>query len=162
MPGTNWANPANNSLSHGAADARSAAPFCSTAPLLLKMIGLLPFFLAAFAWSPAALPVRVEYDGAGKGGSDKKHPSASFGCAKPERNVQPPGKLPVSPQTCRPGICRDSAFTESSWNPEKAGMKELSFIWKKPPSGLVGAAYSSVDGGDRELSFDWVEKPFSR
>lgn len=162
MPGTSWVNPANNPPSHGAADEGSAAPFCSTAPLLLKMIGLLPFFLAAFAWSPAALPVRVEYNGAGKGGSDKKHPSASFGCAKPERNVQPPGKPLTSTQTCRPGICRDSAFTESSWNPEKAGMRELSLICKKPPSGLVGAAYSSVDGRDRELSFDWVEKPFSR
>lgn len=55
-----------------------------------------------------------------------------------------------------------SAGTRHSQNLPLIRRKPDEGIWKKPPSGLVGAAYSSVGGGDRELSFDWVKKPFSR
>lgn len=126
------------------------------------MIGLLPFFLAAFAWSPAAIPVRVEYDGAGKGGSDKKTSVSIIWMCEAGKECATAWETtylhPNVQAWYLPGLGIHRIFLESG----ESRMRELSLIWKKPPSGLVGAAYSSVGGGDRELSFDWVEKPFSR
>ena len=57
-----------------------------------------------------------------------------------------------------PGLRIHKIFLESG----ESRIEELSLIWKNPSSSGVRTVYSSVGGGNRELSFDWVEKPFSR
>ena len=133
------------------------------------MISLLPLSLAALVCSPAAIPqssgtipVSVEYTGAGKSTPDKKMSlSITWTCGTGKGHQTAWETTYVHPDVRAwrlPGLRIHKIFLESG----ESRIEELSLIWKNPSSGGVRTVYSSVGGGNRELSFDWVDKPFSR
>ena len=128
------------------------------------MISLLPI-LAALVCSPAAIPQSSDHSVWNIPGPEstliKMSLSNTWTCGTGKEHQTAWETTYVHPDVRAwrlPGLRIHKIFLESG----ESRIEELSLIWKNPSSSGVRTVYSSVGGGNRELSFDWVEKPFSR